>query len=357
MKKATYNNQDNLLFQDSLKNKVKYHFAKKNISTKGNWIIVFKGLSFFIMMILGYFIILNSTSFLFLLCGYIIQVFSTVLFVVTVAHDASHKALSKNNFINKSLSLSWALLGMSTYFWEAKHHQSHHNFTNVIGYDQDIEQVSILRMNPEAPYKWYHKYQYIYVFVIYLLFGFFTVTTREFRLYKIRQYGNYYSDHGMKTLLSLIVIKILYFTLNLGLPFYFNNMPLWQLFIAWFIAISFSGAYIALILAIPHINTSTSFEKPAPNGSMNHDWYTHTFMTTSDASPNSILLNWFSGGLNTHVIHHMFPHICHVHYQSLTPIVRQIAIEHNLPYKSCSFLQLIRKHISLLKYLGNQKSL
>ena len=54
--------------------------------------------------------------------------------------------------------------------------------------------------------------------------------------------------------------------------------------------------------------------------------------TTADFAQNNIFLNWFVGGLNFQIEHHLFPHICHVHYKKLSKIVKETAQEFNLPY-------------------------
>lgn len=339
-------------FQKELKKNIDEFFASRKEGMKGNGLMMFKIFFFITWMVSGYFVLFTATTFWQTFAGYMISGTGSLLTTITVAHDASHKALSKNKYINRFFSYAWSLLGLSTYFWEAKHHHSHHSFTNVVEYDQDISQIKIIRMNPAATHKAYHKYQKYYAPFLYALFGFFAITFREFKLYGVRQYGNTYSKHGPSVLFTIIIMKIFYFGLNLILPIYFIPIPAWQIILSFLLMVSIAGMYIALVLVVPHINMHAIFKVPSESGMINTNWFTHSLEVTVDSSPSSKLVNWFTGGLNTHVIHHFFPHICHIHYAQLTPIVQKTAQQFGIEYKQESFFSLLRSHFQFLGELG-----
>jgi linoleoyl-CoA desaturase len=61
------------------------------------------------------------------------------------------------------------------------------------------------------------------------------------------------------------------------------------------------------------------------------------------------------GGLNYQVEHHLFPTVCHIHYRSIAPIVKQTAEEFRLPYKSApTFRSALAGHARLLRKLGEK---
>jgi linoleoyl-CoA desaturase len=85
---------------------------------------------------------------------------------------------------------------------------------------------------------------------------------------------------------------------------------------------------------------------------MDNNWAIHQLYTTANFGKNNIPLSWFVGGLNFQIEHHLFPNICHVHYPKLSKIVRDTAIEFNLPYYQNSLLGAISSHAKHLNRLG-----
>ena len=60
-----------------------------------------------------------------------------------------------------------AMLGFSSYAWRVKHNVAHHTYTNVDGYDDDINQTPFARLMPtQAPKPWY-RLQHIYIWPLY----------------------------------------------------------------------------------------------------------------------------------------------------------------------------------------------
>ena len=66
-------------------------------------------------------------------------------------------------------------------------------------------------------------------------------------------------------------------------------------------------------------------------------------------------LNFFFGGFNHHVAHHLFPSINHTHCTAITPIIKQTAQEFGLQYNhEDSFFNAYLSHFRLLKNNGVQ---
>ena len=77
----------------------------------------------------------------------------------------------------------------------------------------------------------------------------------------------------------------------------------------------------------------------------------------ADSTKNRIM-NWFTGGLNHQVEHHIFPNISHVHYTKISKIVRETAQEFNLPYNEYKTTRkAIIAHFRHLKHMGQQPAL
>ena len=70
------------------------------------------------------------------------------------------------------------------------------------------------------------------------------------------------------------------------------------------------------------------------------------------------MVNFYTGGLNHQVEHHIFPHISHVHYQKLAKIVKKTAKEFNLPYNEYKTMtKAVAEHFRHLGVLGQKPEL
>ena len=84
----------------------------------------------------------------------------------------------------------------------------------------------------------------------------------------------------------------------------------------------------------------------------------HQLKTTVNFATNNRIVNWFTGGLNHQVEHHIFPHISHVHYTKISKIVRETAKEFNLPYNEYKTTRkAIIAHFKHLRQMGMKPAL
>ena len=117
-----------------------------------------------------------------------------------------------------------------------------------------------------------------------------------------------------------------------------------------------TGILISLVFQIAHILPDTSFPLAEKNNEIESNWYVHQLRTTANFAPKSQLFSWLIGGLNYQIEHHLFPHICHVHYKKISQIVSQTAKEYNIPYivNKTVFTAMV-KHIKMLNHLGKEQ--
>lgn len=86
---------------------------------------------------------------------------------------------------------------------------------------------------------------------------------------------------------------------------------------------------------------------------MKNTWAVHQLKTTINFSTKNKIVNWFTGGLNHQVEHHIFPHISHVHYGKIAEIVKATAKEFNLPYNEYKTTRkAIAAHFRYLRQMG-----
>ena len=147
--------------------------------------------------------------------------------------------------------------------------------------------------------------------------------------------------------------NLVYYFFFLVIPFMVIDLP-WQYILIGFIILHMvEGIALALVFQLAHIVEGTHFPSPDEKGMLGSSWETHQMYTTADFACENRFVNYFFGGLNFQIEHHLFPHICHVHYTAIAPIVKQTAEEFNLPYYSHpTYFGAIGSHIRMLKKFG-----
>lgn len=278
----------------------------------------------------------------------------SVLLVFNVGHDATHGALSAWRWLNRTLAiLSVSGAGANAYLY-ALIHNTPHPFPNVTGVDVTLDQVdSVLRLSPNAPRRRYHRWQHLYAPAVYALYSLFLVFVKDFRIFRRQRVGNHrVAGHPLRERVLLILFKGVYVGYALVVPLYVLPFP-WYGILAGFLATHLvMGLLLAAVLQPVHLAFELSFAEPDENGRINEDWATYQLRATKDFAPQSLLANCLLGGLNTHVIHHLFPAVCHVHYRALTRILAQTCAEFGVPYTSQTFARALRSHFDFLKMMG-----
>lgn len=66
-----------------------------------------------------------------------------------IQHDGSHNAYSARGWINRIMAATLDLVGASSFVWARKHNTIHHTFTNIAGWDDDIDVGSWGRLSPD----------------------------------------------------------------------------------------------------------------------------------------------------------------------------------------------------------------
>lgn len=311
---------------------------------------------FFVPLILLNIGIVSDTWLIFLL--YCLSGLGMAGIGMCVMHDAIHGSYSKYPFVNKVLGLSFNLIGANARVWKIQHNVLHHTFTNIEEADDDINMPLFLRFSPHAKYYWIHRFQHWYVWFVYGLSTFFWVTVKDFiRLNRYRKLNLLHPDSNFRyEIANMTAWKLLYFSYALIIPMIVLPVAPWIIILAFMSMHFITGLLISLVFQVAHIMPDTEFPLPDENGMVVGDWYSHQLATTINFSPGSRILTWLIGGLNYQVEHHLFPHICHIHYRSLSGIVADTAREYGIPYHSKrTFVDALWDHFLMLRKLGKMR--
>jgi linoleoyl-CoA desaturase len=85
----------------------------------------------------------------------------------SVTHDALHGAYSASPRINRLIGCFFDTLGANGYIWKITHKAIHHTYTNIRGYDEDLEVSPLIRLSPHTPFKLIHRFQHLFAFFAY----------------------------------------------------------------------------------------------------------------------------------------------------------------------------------------------
>jgi linoleoyl-CoA desaturase len=247
------------------------------------------------------------------------------------------------------------LLGNSTFTWKVQHNMLHHTFTNIDGLDKDIETKGPLRLCEHTPLRKIHRYQHVHALLIYGLLTLSMLVKDFSQLFEYRKKGIVAKQkvNFRLELAKMIGIKVLHFGIFIGLPLLLTDFAWWQICLGWF-CMHFTGGFIlGVIFQLAHVVEGVAQPLENAEGIIEADWIVHELNTTANFGRSNRLLNWYIGGLNFQIEHHLFPNICHIHYPKIAPIVEATAKEYGYPYILKPTLgDAIVSHIRRLRALG-----
>lgn len=346
-------------FVKELKQRVNAYFKEKDLSIKGDGRMILKAIVMIMLYLLPFiFILIYQPPLLISAILVIIMGIGEAGIGMSVMHDAAHGAFSNKKWVNTLFASTMFLLGSNTYNWKIQHNLLHHTFTNIYGYDQDIESKAILRLCEHAPLHKIHRFQFLYA---YFFYGFMTLAkliTDIRQLIEFNRQGITKNQGHNPTMevIKLTATKLIYFSVLIGLPIWITEYRWYQLVIGFCILHLTAGMIMSTIFQMAHVVEGAQQPLPDENGTIPNEWEVHQLLTTSDFARNNHFLNWYIGGLNFQIEHHLFSNTCHLHYRKIAPIVEKVAREYGMEYNlKPSFIKAFRSHSKRLKELGTDR--
>lgn len=343
-------------FSRAVSQRIDDYFQDRRISRHANLEMISKTILGFALWIGTYLWLMTGRfSSLEVVGVYVLHGFAQLSMAFNIAHDANHGAYSKSKRVNRALGCVFDLVGVSSYMWRLLHNDSHHSFVNIRGADTTLVSGKIFRFSPHDERRSFHRYQHLYAPLLYCLSTLDWVLTKDYRWLFQQRFGNRkIVTHPLGELVLLFVAKAFYYTYMLVLPLYYLSVPWYAVVLGFIVMHFFIGFTIALIFQPNHFNDDSSFPEADEEGHISNDYISHIFDTTVDYARGNPFTTWILGGLNLHVIHHMFPGICHVHYPALTRIVKSAAEEHGLSYReNRTVTGAFLAHLRWMKSLGS----
>ncbi len=356
MSKVTFNNKNNEFYQ-SLKASVDEYFEKTGQKKTGDWRLYSKTVILVGVAVASYcllmFVSMDALPAL-LLCALLGFTLSGIGF--SVMHDANHGSYSTNTKLNDLIGLSANAMGASAYFWKQKHNIIHHTYTNIDGIDDDIAKSPIIRQCESQKWVPAHRYQHLYINFVYCLTSLFWLFIMDFTKYFSRKiYTTAAWKLSLKNHIIFWATKILYVTFYMILPAMVWGWGAWA--IGFLVMHASLGIMLSIVFQLAHVVESTEFEHIPLDTDKHFEtaWAEHQLKTTANFAMENKAINWFVGGLNFQVEHHLFPKVSHIHYPAISKILQQKCKEFNMPYNYYpGFFQAIASHYRFMKYLGQK---
>lgn len=270
---------------------------------------------------------------------------------LTVQHCGNHGAMSRHAPVNLFMGLLSDLVGGSSLAWRYHHQVSHHIHCNDAAIDEDVHSAfPILRFDAQLPKYWYHKFQHIYMWFV------FPLMTMTFHLGDLDLFFSGETKgavaHGMKAWekASIVLGKVLHFGLLLALPTVLHgNFPHVLLSAAGYLAVQ--SVVLASTFAVSH-NVSEAKEWPNFSEEEKQDWGIQQVLTS--ANWGGAVGNFFTGGLNLQIEHHLFPAVSFVHYPAIAKIVEEECKRADIPYGHYATLpEILGRYVQFMKEVGS----
>jgi linoleoyl-CoA desaturase len=270
-----------------------------------------------------------------------------------IQHDGNHGAYSGNRKINYLMALTLDMVGGSSYMWNYKHNAMHHTYSNIHGYDDDIAVGFLGRLCPHQKRFFFHRFQHFYMWGLY---GFLEIKWAFFDDFCHAIKGRigklpFPRPKGWD-LFIFLAGKLFFISLVFVIPVFFH--PFWVVCLFYLLTACSIGLIISVIFQLAHCVEEAEFPEPDPETlQMENEWMIHQIETTVNFARKNHLLNWYIGGLNFQIEHHLFPRISHVHYPALSEIVEKTCREFGIGYFAHpTFFSSLRSHYCFLQKMG-----
>jgi len=278
-------------------------------------------------------------------------------------HDLGHHGVTHNAKLDHTLGFLFgnAMQGISLAWWR-HNHNTHHTVTNSIDYDPDIQHVPFLAVSKDffsnlyskyynrtmkfdSVAKWFISAQHFWFYPVMML--------ARFNLYA-QSYIFILSGPGSQSnekyyeLVSLLIFAT-WSTYLLTL-----TASVWHAMLFLFVSHAVAGI-VHVQICINHFPMETFVG--VPQEGYKDDGYIKSQLVTTTNIECSPFMDFFHGGLQFQVEHHLFPHLTRSWLRYVQGEVRDICKKHDLPYYTRSFFGANYDVLKKLKAISQEARL
>lgn len=243
-------------------------------------------------------------------------------------HDAGHYALSRKPWINDvwgQVAMT-VLCGMSFGYWRKRHNQ-HHNRCQEIEGDPDMHFGVLFSVYPDSE-NWRTPLGRFFLkiqrWAFWPLASFYWVSLRYDGIRDCFQ-------QPKETRLDRYLIPLHWVVLVIVPGLLFGWGPTLLAYLA-------TSCLSSLMTASVFIPNHIGLRRLKAGESLS---YLEQQVTTSRNITNPPILDFYYGGLNSQIEHHLFPRVGHVRYRAMRPIVRAFCQARGLAYQEASLYRAL----------------
>mmetsp|Transcript_17798 Transcript_17798/g.12747 ORF Transcript_17798/g.12747 Transcript_17798/m.12747 type:complete len:145 (-) Transcript_17798:62-496(-) len=126
-----------------------------------------------------------------------------------------------------------------------------------------------------------------------------------------------------------------------------SYLPSWQHRLTYFVVNNVFTSIVFVQIVLAHLAMPT----PTYEGEM--EFFKHQIMTTLDVSCNP-WWDWFHGGLNFQIPHHIWPRIARPHLRRTQALLVEFCKEHKIDYKIVTLWECLSMIVSQIKSVANE---
>ena len=282
-------------------------------------------------------LILQNTWLQLLNAAYLAFVFVQISLL---AHDFGHRQFSfRASWMNgwATLILGNLLLGVSRQWWIDKHNE-HHGHPNQLDVDPDVD-IPLLAFEEEQALDKRGVARFVVKYQAALIFPLSLLQALSMHRSSIRFL---FEKRAKSTLVEALVIGA-HFVLYFGLIFAALEPLQALLFIA--VHRGLFGMFMVSIFAPNHK------AMPVLERDSQLDFVHRQVLTSRNVRAHPITDFWY-GGLNYQIEHHLFPRLPRNKLREVQPIVKDFCEEHSIAYHETSVLQSYREILQHLHEVG-----
>lgn len=273
-----------------------------------------------------------------------------------LGHDAGHNSVTHSRNLDYMFGLVVGPLfgGISINWWKATHNV-HHVSTNSIEHDPDIQHLPVIAVHERYFTSIFSKYHNRVM--PYDAIAKFFVANQHYLYFPIMAFARW----------NLYLQSAIYLASAPNLKFRKQDALSMVVFFGWLFSLASLlptrfDAFVFLSVAhalagILHVQITISHFSRACYGGMGYHDEKSDFLRTQLATSMNVdcsrWLDWFHGGLQFQVEHHLFPRLPRHNLRVARDLIKGLSQKHDLDYHEASWFQCIRETMGTLEMAAN----